>query len=62
MIDSVDGKVAVYHGGGIPGFVALIYRIPADSTCIIALLNAPLGFRGGWPTFVRQIREVVDAH
>jgi CubicO group peptidase (beta-lactamase class C family) len=62
MIDSVEGKRALYHGGGIPGFVALIYRIPADSTCIIALLNAPPGFRGGWPTFVRQIREVLDGN
>jgi CubicO group peptidase (beta-lactamase class C family) len=60
MIDSVDGKRAVYHGGGITGFISLIYRIPADETCIIVLLNAPPRFKGGWPTFVRRVREILD--
>jgi CubicO group peptidase (beta-lactamase class C family) len=59
-IDSVEGKRVLYHGGGIPGFVALNYRIPADSTCIIVLLNAPPGFKGGWPPFVHRIREILD--
>jgi CubicO group peptidase (beta-lactamase class C family) len=60
MIDTVDGMRALYHGGGIPGFVALIYRIPADETCIIVLLNGPPGFKGGWPPFIQRIREVLN--
>jgi CubicO group peptidase (beta-lactamase class C family) len=61
MIDSVDGKRALFHGGGITGFLALFYRIPADETCIIVLLNAPPRFSGGWPPFVRRILDILKS-
>ena len=39
-IDSIDGKRRVSHGGGIPGFVTNISRVPQDDICIILLSNA----------------------
>lgn len=39
-IDSIDGKTRVGHGGGIPGFVTNISRVPEDDVCIILLSNA----------------------
>jgi len=39
-IDSVDGKRGVGHGGGIPGYITSITRVPADDVCIILLSNA----------------------
>jgi CubicO group peptidase (beta-lactamase class C family) len=41
MIDSAYGKKMVGHGGGIPGFVSNILRVPEDQTCIIVLDNHP---------------------
>ena len=40
-IDSVYGKKIVEHGGGIPGFVSFILRVPEEQTCIIVLDNRP---------------------
>ena len=39
MIDTLYGKKAVEHGGGIPGFFTFILRVPEDETCIILLDN-----------------------
>ncbi len=39
-IDSIDGKRRVGHGGGIPGFITNISRVPEDDVCIILLSNA----------------------
>src|SRR5260221_1874778 len=39
-IDSIDGKRGVGHGGGIPGYITNITRVPADDVCIILLSNA----------------------
>jgi CubicO group peptidase (beta-lactamase class C family) len=41
MIDSAYGKKMVGHGGGIPGFVSDILRVPEDQTCVIVLDNHP---------------------
>jgi len=38
-IDSADGKKVVEHGGGIPGFVSFIRRVPEEETCIILFSN-----------------------
>jgi len=38
-IDSAYGKKVVEHGGGIPGFVSFIRRVPEDETCIILFSN-----------------------
>jgi uncharacterized protein YneR len=40
LIDSLDGKRRVTHGGGIHGFTTNISRIPEDDVCIILLSNA----------------------
>ena len=40
IIDSVEGKRRVSHGGGIHGFVTNISRIPEDDICIVLLSNA----------------------
>ena len=39
-IDSIYGKRRVGHGGGIPGFITNISRVPEDDICIILLSNA----------------------
>ena len=39
-IDSIDGKRRVGHGGGIPGFITNISRVPGDDVCIVLLSNA----------------------
>jgi CubicO group peptidase (beta-lactamase class C family) len=39
-IDSIEGKRRVGHGGGIPGFITNISRVPEDDVCIILLSNA----------------------
>lgn len=39
-IDSIYGKRRVGHGGGIPGFITNISRVPEDDVCIILLSNA----------------------
>ncbi len=39
-IDSIEGKRRVGHGGGIPGFITNISRVPEDDICIILLSNA----------------------
>ena len=39
-IDSIDGRRRVSHGGGIPGFVTNISRVPQDDICIVLLSNA----------------------
>lgn len=39
-IDSIDGKRRVSHGGGIPGYITTISRVPADGVTIILLSNA----------------------
>ena len=39
-VDSIDGKRRVSHGGGIPGFVTNISRVPQDDICIVLLSNA----------------------
>ncbi len=39
-IDSIDGKRRLSHGGGIPGYVTTISRVPADGVTIILLSNA----------------------
>jgi CubicO group peptidase (beta-lactamase class C family) len=39
-IDSIEGKRRVGHGGGIPGFITNISRVPQDNICIILLSNA----------------------
>src|SRR5690242_10060937 len=40
QIDSIDGKRRVAHGGGIPGYITIISRVPADEVTIILLSNA----------------------
>ncbi len=39
-IDSIDGKRRVSHGGGIPGYITTISRVPSDGVTIILLSNA----------------------
>ncbi|MEO8416566.1 MAG: serine hydrolase [Ginsengibacter sp.] len=39
-IDSIEGKRRVGHGGGIPGFITNISRVPEDDVCIVLLSNA----------------------
>jgi CubicO group peptidase (beta-lactamase class C family) len=58
IIDSVDGKRCVSHGGGIPGFVSIIYRIPADETCIILLRNTPPSVDS--KIIVQRIHDILD--
>ncbi|HET6255349.1 MAG TPA: serine hydrolase domain-containing protein [Puia sp.] len=41
VINLSNGKKVVEHGGGIPGFVSYIKRIPEDGICIIILDNQP---------------------
>ncbi len=43
VIDSIDGKRRVGHGGGIHGFATNIARVPHDDVCIILLSNASDG-------------------
>ena len=40
MIDSIDGKRRVAHGGGIPGYITMLSRVPTDDVTIILLSNA----------------------
>jgi CubicO group peptidase (beta-lactamase class C family) len=40
-IDTAFGKKIVEHGGGIPGFLSFILRVPEDQTCVIVLDNRP---------------------
>ncbi len=40
QIDSIDGKRRLAHGGGIPGYITIISRVPADEVTIILLSNA----------------------
>lgn len=40
QIDSIDGKRRLAHGGGIPGYVTIISRVPADEVTIVLLSNA----------------------
>ena len=40
QIDSIDGKRRLAHGGGIPGYVTILSRVPADDITIILLSNA----------------------
>ncbi len=40
MIDSVEGKRRVAHGGGIPGYITILSRVPADDITVILLSNA----------------------
>jgi CubicO group peptidase (beta-lactamase class C family) len=42
VVDSVDGKRMVSHGGGIHGFTSNFSRIAADDVCIILLCNTSL--------------------
>ena len=39
-IDSIDGKRRLSHGGGIPGYITTISRVPADAVTIILLSNS----------------------
>lgn len=39
-IDSIDGKRRLSHSGGIPGYITIISRVPADDITIILLSNA----------------------
>ena len=40
MLDSVDGRWRVRHGGSLPGFRAEMTRLPSDSLTVIVLTNA----------------------
>lgn len=40
IIDSLEGKRRVTHGGGIHGFTTNIARVPEDDICIILLSSA----------------------
>ncbi|MCW3094272.1 MAG: beta-lactamase, partial [Ferruginibacter sp.] len=46
LIDSIEGKRRVGHGGGIHGFTTNIARIPEDDVCIVLLSNASDGSIG----------------
>jgi CubicO group peptidase (beta-lactamase class C family) len=39
-IDSIEGKRRLSHGGGIPGYITILSRVPADEVTIILLSNA----------------------
>ncbi len=39
-IDSIDGKRRVAHGGGIPGYITMMSRVPEDGVSVILLSNA----------------------
>ncbi|MBS1598556.1 MAG: beta-lactamase family protein [Bacteroidetes bacterium] len=39
FVDTAYGRLNVFHGGGIPGFVSHIQRFPIDNLCIILLSN-----------------------
>jgi CubicO group peptidase (beta-lactamase class C family) len=57
-IDSVHGKRVVEHGGGIPGFVSYIWRVPEDQTCIVVLDNHPSP--AGPEQIAREINALLD--
>ena len=40
VIDSIDGKRRVSHGGGIHGYITNFSRVPQDDLCIVLLSNA----------------------
>jgi CubicO group peptidase (beta-lactamase class C family) len=40
VIDSIEGKRRVGHGGGIPGYITNESRVPEDDICIVLLSNA----------------------
>jgi CubicO group peptidase (beta-lactamase class C family) len=40
QLDSIDGKKAVSHGGGGPGFKSNFFFIPQDSVCVVLLSNS----------------------
>lgn len=40
VIDSIEGKRRVGHGGGIPGYITNESRVPGDNICIVLLSNA----------------------
>ena len=40
MIDSIDGKRRVAHGGGIFGYITMMSRVPEDKVTVILLSNA----------------------
>ena len=46
-IDSIDGKRRLAHDGGIPGYITIISRVPADGVTIILLSNASNQAVGG---------------
>jgi len=39
QIDSINGKKAISHGGGGPGFKSILFFIPQDSICVVLLNN-----------------------
>jgi CubicO group peptidase (beta-lactamase class C family) len=39
FIDTAYQRLNVFHGGGIPGFVASLQRFPSDDLCIVLLSN-----------------------
>jgi CubicO group peptidase (beta-lactamase class C family) len=40
MIDSISGKRRLAHGGGIPGYITMVSRVPEDGVSVILLSNA----------------------
>jgi CubicO group peptidase (beta-lactamase class C family) len=40
QIDSIDGKRRLAHGGGIPGYITMVSRLPEDKVSVILLSNA----------------------
>ncbi|HJP62554.1 MAG TPA: serine hydrolase domain-containing protein [Mucilaginibacter sp.] len=39
MVNQVDGKEFLHHGGSLPGFKSVYFRYPEDKTAIIILTN-----------------------
>ena len=40
QIDDLDGRPLIHHGGSLPGFRAIMARMPKDSLTVIVLTNA----------------------
>ena len=39
VVRELEGRPALGHGGGVPGFSSFILRIPEEELCIVVLTN-----------------------
>ena len=45
-VGQLEGRRAISHGGGVPGFNAYILRLPEDEICVVVLTNLTPGQAG----------------